>query len=507
MSNVRTKRRIHIPARIRSLGLIALALIAAVVIWMATRDPTLITPAIPAMASAELRAASEALTSYDVRASFQPSSQTLTARERVTYRNMTGQALEAVYLRTYANAFASEETSPAAAAELYDLCYKKGFSPGGITIVSATIDNVNAEWSYEDDAGTVLKVETPRLTPGSSVVISLTYTIRIPTCAYRFGMSSGIAALHGALPTVAMWENGEWRLEQYYPIGDPFISECANWRVELTMPDGWIAASSGARVAGSPLTFEALAVRDFSLVLSNRFVFYQTDADGILVTAYALSVGEARAMARDAVSALRIFSGMFGAYPWPSYDIVSADIPFGGMESAALAMIGLSNAANSVNRERAIAHETAHQWFYAVAGSDELREPWIDEALCVYAVTQYIQSAKGDAAFNDYVEEEIEPSMRITIPRGVTIGSPVELFASWNEYRTIVYQRGASMMLGLREAMGEEKLNEALRLYIKNAQFGIADRATFTDALKQVSGSEWEWFLVDYLDTYILGGW
>jgi hypothetical protein len=495
------------PARIRNLGLILLALIAAVVIWMATRDPTLITPAIPAMASAELRAASEALTSYDVRASFQPGSQTLTARERITYRNTTGQALEAVYLRTYANAFASEEISPAAASELYDLCYKRGFSPGGITIISATIDNVNAAWSYEDDAGTVLKVEIPTLTPDSSVVISLTYSIKIPTCAYRFGMSNGIAALHGALPTVAMWENGEWRLEQYYPIGDPFICDCANWRVELTLPEGWSAAASGARVADSPLTFEALAARDFSLVLSDRFVFSQAEVDGVLVTAYALTAGEARAMARDAGAALRIFGGMFGAYPWPSYDVVVADIPFGGMESSALAMISISSAANAVNRERAIVHETAHQWFYAVVGSDELREPWLDEALCVYAVTQYIQSAKGEAAFGDYVGEEIEPSMRITIPRGVTIGSPVELFASWNEYRTIVYQRGASMMLGLREAMGGEKLNEALRLYVEGAKFGIADREEFMDALKQVSGSEWEWFLVDYLDTYILGGW
>ncbi|MDR1600112.1 MAG: M1 family metallopeptidase [Oscillospiraceae bacterium] len=506
MSNTRVKQGFRVPLRIRNLGLALLALIAAAVIWLATRDPVLTTPALPAAASAELRQASEALTSYDVRASFQPDRRALTARERVAYTNNTGRALEAVRLRSYANAFASAQTSPAATTELYELCYKKGFSPGGITVVSVQVGNTSAEWSYEDEAGTVMKVVTPALAPGESVVITLTYTILIPECAYRFGISGNVAVLHNMLPTVAMWD-GDWRLEPYYPIGDPFVSECANWRVELTMPDGWSAAASGAMVSVSPLVYEALAVRDFSLILSNRYVFSQTVVNGTTVTAYAKTSGEARALARDAASALKVFNGLYGDYPWPSYDVAAADIPFGGMESSGLSVISASSAADSSARPLAVAHETAHQWFHALVGNDELREPWLDEALCVYAVTQFIQDTQGEAAFADYVATEIEPSMRLTIPRGVTIGSPVELFASWNEYRTIVYQRGASMMLGLREAMGGAKLNEALALYVKDAPFGMADRSSLMDALSRATGSDWEGFMVDYLDTYILGGW
>ncbi|GHU66379.1 peptidase [Clostridia bacterium] len=505
-------RKIRVPVRLRKLGLVLLALIAALAIWLLTRDPVLTTPALPALASAELRKESEALTSYDVRASFQADRRTLTARQRITYTNTTGQALEYIYLRTYANAFASPDSSPAATSELYDLCYKKGFSAGGLTLISVTIDNTNAKWSYEDEAGTALKLEAPRLRPGATIVISITYTITLPECAYRFGMSSGIAALNNALPTVAMWDNGEWRLEPYYPIGDPFISECANWRVELTLPEGWRAAASGARIhddssTSGPVVFEALAVRDFSLVLSNRYILSQINVNGVTVTAFALSSGEARALARDAASALKLFGELFGPYPWPSYDVAIADIPFGGMESSGLSMIALSSAADASSRSLSVAHETAHQWFHAIAGNDELREPWLDEAPCVYAVTLYIQRTKGEFAFNQYVETEIEPSMRLTIPRGVTIGSAVELFASWKEYQTIVYQRGGSMLLGLRDAMGAEKLNEALRLYIKNARLRIGSRAMFMDALSQVSGSDWSGYMEDYLDTYILGGW
>ncbi|MDR0397090.1 MAG: M1 family metallopeptidase [Oscillospiraceae bacterium] len=507
MSNARIKRGFRVPLRIRNLGLALLALIAAAVIWLATRDPALTTPALPALASVELRQEAEALASYDVRASFQPERRTFTARERVTYTNASGWALDALYFRTYANAFASRETSPAASSELFELCYKKGFSPGGITIVSALVGAEPAKWSYEDGAGTALKVEIPPLAPGESISVTLTYTILIPECAYRFGMSGGIAALHNALPTLAAREGGGWRLEPYYPIGDPFISECANWRVELTLPDGWLAAASGARIADSPLTYEALAVRGFTLTLSDRYVYAQEISGGTTITAYATTMGAARALAREASTAIKAFGGMFGEYPWPSYDIAVADIPFGGMESSALSIISAAVAGDSAARMRAVAHETAHQWFHAAVGNDELREPWLDEALCVYAVAQYIKIEKGDAAYNDYVETEIEPSMRITIPRGVTIGSPVELFANWGEYRTIVYERGASMMLGLSEAMGDGKLNEALALYVKEEKFGVANRAAFMDALKRAGGSDWEGFLVDYLDTYIIGGW
>ena len=40
--------------------------------------------------------------------------------------------------------------------------------------------------------------------------------------AYRFGVDSGIWALGNAFAIPAVWEDGAWRTDEYYPVGDPF---------------------------------------------------------------------------------------------------------------------------------------------------------------------------------------------------------------------------------------------------------------------------------------------
>ena len=59
-------------------------------------------------------------------------------RQEFRLVNRTGEALTTVVLRAYPNAFASEETSPAAAEDaLYAACYPDGFSPGSLSATSA----------------------------------------------------------------------------------------------------------------------------------------------------------------------------------------------------------------------------------------------------------------------------------------------------------------------------------------------------------------------------------
>ena len=38
-----------------------------------------------------------------------------------------------------------------------------------------------------------------------------------------------------------------------------------------------------------------------------------------------------------------------------------------------------------VDDPTSVAHEVAHQWFYGLVGSDQWREPWLDESLATFA--------------------------------------------------------------------------------------------------------------------------
>ena len=68
-----------------------------------------------------------------------------------------------------------------------------------------------------------------------------------------------------------------------------------------------------------------------------------------------------------------------GPYPWPAYTLgITAGLR-GGVEFPGHVMQGPGTIG------RTTSHEVAHQWFYALVGNDQGRDPWIDEALATFA--------------------------------------------------------------------------------------------------------------------------
>ena len=92
--------------------------------------------------------------------------------------------------------------------------------------------------------------------------------------------------------------------------------------------------------------------------------------------------------------------------------------------------------------------------------------------------------------------------MRLTIPRGVTPGSPLDYFGDWTEFRLVVTNRGAAALCALNTAMNGT-LDEFLHTYYDTYAFALATREDFETLLARVTGQDWSPLLSDYLDTYI----
>ncbi len=114
-------------ARIAALCLCAALLAAGCFLLRSSRMPAASFPQPP-----------EGLTQYDVTMKLLPEEREIAITETITFRNDTGDALRDLVLRTWLNAYQSEETSPAAAEELFDACYPEGFDPGGLTLFDVT---------------------------------------------------------------------------------------------------------------------------------------------------------------------------------------------------------------------------------------------------------------------------------------------------------------------------------------------------------------------------------
>lgn len=450
-----------------------------------------------------------------VEASLDSEAAVLTVSQTLTLSNRTGEAQDAAVLRTWPNAFQTPDTSPAAAEDkIYESCYLDGFSIGALVMSRARVarDGQEAQtvaYRYTDEAKTVLSVSVPGgWQAGEWITVSLAYTVQIPHMAYRFGVWDGIWALGNAFAIPAVWEEGTWRTDEYYPVGDPFLSDCMNWTVNLSVPEGFLCAATGYARArteeGRALyEFSAPAVRDFALVVSDRFCIAQEVRDNVLVSAFATSQARARELLEDGRQALACFSARYGAYPYQSYTLCEINFPLGGMEYPGLAMIAADRLdAGGETLETVVAHETAHQWWYAVVGSDPVNQAWQDEALCEFSVLEYGEERYGAAWRQEREQREIESALRVTVPHGVTPGAPLERFSTMSEYSLVVYDRGAAMLCALDRMLGGE-LDAFLRAYYVRFAFKRATREDFEALLEQVTGEDLAPLIRDYLDTYI----
>ncbi len=459
--------------------------------------------------SSALLSAAEGLDEIAIEASMDAEDRSLSVIQTLKLVNRTGQAQDAAVLRTWPNAFQSMDTSPCAAEDaLLDQYYPNGFSSGALVMARAEVNGEAVLYRYTDDAKTVLKVPVPEGWPQNGVIeLELTYVIQMPQMAYRFGVWEDIWALGNAFAIPAVWEDGAFRTDAYASVGDPFVSDCANYTVSVTVPKGYVCAGSASPVVEndgekSIWRFDAPAVRDFALVISDRFHTAQAMQDGVLVTAYAANAAQAKEMLRYGRKALETYGEAFGAYPYPAYTLAQVNFPHGGMEYPALSMISADLlSAGGRELEYAAAHETAHQWWYAVVGSDGWHQPWQDEALCEFSLLIYAEAHYGLSERNDLEQSRMESALRVTVPQGVTPGAPLDYFASMSEYRLVVYDRGAACLCALDRTV---PLDEFLRDYYQNYAFKRASRAEFEKQLFESTGEDLSPLMRDYLDTAIL---
>lgn len=460
-------------------------------------------PEVPAP-SESLREAADGLNDYQLTLRLNPDDGTLAITQTLTFRNDTGDTLESLLLRTWLNAYQTEEFSPAATEELYDACYPDGFSPGFLELFDVSWQGTLVSPAYLDAAQTALSVPIPALAPGESGTLTLRAVAHIPACAHRTGYAGGVWMLCNVVPLLSRYEDGAWRQDEYSAVGDPFVNDCANFQVRLYLPEGYVPACTAALSQEQPglWTGQALAARELGLCVSAAYKSASAMQGNTLVTAYAADAAGARRALRDACRAIETFGQLYGEYPYPSYQVCQVDFPFGGMEYPGLSLIAgdYFASAQQDSLELVVAHETAHQWFYALVGSDQVNQPWQDEALSEYAMLRYVRARYGESSFESLKFFRVDAPMQESVAGTLTPGSPISYFSSLTDYATVVYGRGAALLLAL-DVLLPGGVDGFLRQYVQTFAFSYASRADFEACLNAYAGMDVSPLVLDYLDT------
>src|SRR5262249_11779577 len=153
----------------------------------------------------------------------------------------------------------------------------------------------------------------------------------------------------------------------------------------------------------------------------------------------------------------RTYSELFGPYPYADLEIVNSD---DGMEYPQLVFVG-------PGRETTAAHEVGHQWWYGVAGNDELHDIW-DEALTNYSEMLYYERRYGNAGFHEEIPRAplpyraLDPAQRAQL----CVGCDLYYFRDHPRlYGASIYRKGAYMFQVLRERVGDDAFFGFLRTF------------------------------------------
>ena len=394
--------------------------------------------------------------------------------------NRTGEALEEIVLRTFADAM--QENS--------------------LHIGAVRVNGEEAAFDRQEPS--VLRVKRA-WKPEERVVLECDFALTVRTGEGMLGRTEERAVLLGALPTLAVWEDGGWRTDELDVLAEPSYAEAFDLEVTLTLPEGVQAAFGGAMIADDQnengthtQTAQMSGARDVSFLLFAEGKLRQKQVQHVLVSAYDEAGKTASTLVQSAEKALNTLEKIGFAYPFPALTIVRGDM---GKEDG-LSLSGLAVVSEDVEGkelDRQVMRLTARQIFGISVESDPWKEPWLSQTLASAVELLGYRAEKGDAAFEKRFFSDVEIATRLTRPHGVNVGAGVEAFGDDHEMTQVLRDQGAAGLLGIAKAAGEDNFLRALACYARENAGGFGSVEGLLEALKAETGSSWEGYLFDIL--------
>ncbi|MFP7299281.1 M1 family metallopeptidase [Neobacillus niacini] len=430
----------------------------------------------------------------------------LTGALKVKAVNQTGKNQDKIYFHVYPNQFRE-------GVDLLGGFWRQiidgNSEPGTMEVSDVQVNGNKGNFKISD---TILEIQLDQWKKGEVINLEMNFTMKVPKNNGRFAYDDNAIWLGNWLPIQAVYDKRGWVTDPYYSMGDPFYSQIGNYTVEVNVPGAYQIASTGkeeeaTKEQDGTLSYSTTIgnVRDFAMVIMDEN--YQKFSDRVGETTVntwylASDSHEAAKQNHEAgIKSLAYFSKVYGPYPYPEYDIVRTGM-FTAMEFPGLIYLPKNILETNETEVSSVVHETAHQWWYGMVGNDEVKEPWLDEALATYASTRFmLEEFPERSAMNIEMRKEMTAGTERDEKKGIFIGSPVDKFTSIGSYSQLVYQKGALMLENLEKEIGKEKMDKLLQTYFKEYQYKNASSSDFISVFRKELGPEAK----EYLEGWLTG--
>ncbi|WP_296703690.1 M1 family metallopeptidase [Algoriphagus sp.] len=483
-------------------------------------------------------------TDFTINASLDPSTQTITGSEKILVHNNSKDDLNQIVLRLDHNIFRAD--------------VPRGFSTPAEQTEGMIVTRIKVGGETVDlEAAPVRRNESPQLRvsglnrtvatitlsnpikAGGTVELEIDWNTKLPggdngrghRMTQRF--DSTLFQPTQWFPRLAKYDDLRgWETNDYLGPAE-FFNNFGRFDVSLTVPAGWIVSGTGilqnpkevltpkaiqklskvldsdeeltivgedekgagkSTLSGEKLTWRFVAdkVNDFAWATSDRFIWKATRAmipDKGPIPIHMVFIPERERFFEDAGErtrhALEFYSKLWSPYPFPQLTL--QDGPSAGMEYP---MVINSN-------QGAADHETAHQWWPMMLGTNETRYGWMDEGFNQY---MNILSAADAAGLPYDLDGYGQRYGRIS-------GSEDEAPLMWSAnyagpgYGFQTYQKTPLMLSMLGGIVGDEAVINAMRKYTAAWAYKHPSPWDYMFFMNHELGQNLEWFWYYWLFT------
>ncbi len=233
----------------------------------------------------------------------------------------------------------------------------------------------------------------------------------------------------------------------------------------------------------------SLAMANYS-IYKNKFV-YGADSMDVVHYIYPEKIDGLKNTLDETVNMLKVFSDLFGVYPYMDEKYGHAEFGWGGgMEHQTVSSMGSFG-------ETIQAHELAHQWFGDKVTCKDWHHIWLNEGFATYSEALYKEAAHGKDAYKSEINGDINNAKH-------AVGSIyVQDISSVNEIfdGSRSYSKGSVVLHMLRGIVGDSVFFNILKSYLNDPQlaYNVATTEDFQRVAESVSGMDLNYFFREWI--------
>jgi len=191
------------------------------------------------------------------------------------------------------------------------------------------------------------------------------------------------------------------------------------------------------------------------------------------------------------IGMLKIFSDLFGLYPFINEKYGHSDFKRGG------AMEHQTMTSTTTYSETVIAHELAHQWFGDMITCRTWPDLWLNEGFAQYSTALYLEKKYGVSAYWNYMRNQLS-NARLAVGSVYVKDTAVvrDLFDG-----RLVYSKGASVLHMLRHVLGDTVFFNSMYEYANHSslKYGTAETKDFRSVCENVSVKDLGYFFDEWI--------